>query len=125
MLRYRYQQRDQHQEHDYHRRESSSAAASFMEPEIFVQRLTIDRQSTVTALAKNDYAGIEGRGLDSEAKERVKLLREEDQRSEMKYMHVAARKLQELEQKQMHNRDEDGGPGSSPAKLIYLRGSVS
>lgn len=48
---------------------------------------------------QNGHASVGGRGLDAEAKERLKLRREEVQRKKMERKQVAARKLQKLEQK--------------------------
>ncbi|XP_055619112.1 trichohyalin-like isoform X2 [Toxorhynchites rutilus septentrionalis] len=51
-----------------------------------------------------------GRGLDAEAKERLKQRREEDQRREMERKQAAARKLQELEQKLSRKKTEEAAP---------------
>ncbi|XP_019526904.3 mediator of RNA polymerase II transcription subunit 12 isoform X1 [Aedes albopictus] len=68
-------------------------------------------QSAVRPVQQNGHIG--GRGLDAEAKERLKQRREEDQRREMERKQAAARKLQELEQKLSRKKNEDGSAGSA------------
>ncbi|EAT42630.1 AAEL005867-PA, partial [Aedes aegypti] len=86
-----------------------------------IERLDRERQekereqTNMRPVQQNGHIG--GRGLDAEAKERLKQRREEDQKREMERKQAAARKLQELEQKLSQKKNEDNVVGSvtSPA----------
>ncbi|XP_062555069.1 uncharacterized protein LOC134220102 isoform X2 [Armigeres subalbatus] len=73
-------------------------------------------QPSMRPFQQNGHIG--GRGLDAEAKERLKQRREEDQRREMERKQAAARKLQELEQKLNRKKNEDNVAGSVVAPAV-------